>query len=100
MNLLDKYKSEIKKLCVKYNVQRLYAFGSVLNNKRFKESSDVDLIVDFDTVKIDDYSNNYYALKFALEDIFKRPVDLLEEKAIKNPYFKSSIANQRQLVYG
>lgn len=99
MNLLDKYKNDIKRLCVKYNVNSLYAFGSVLND-RFKESSDVDLIVAFDTVKIEDYANNYYGLKFALEDIFKRPVDLLEEKALKNPYFNNLVANQRELVYG
>ena len=97
--LLNKYKNDIKQLCVKYNVNRLYAFGSVLDD-RFKESSDVDLIVNFDTVKIEDYANNYYDLKFALEDVFKRPVDLLEEKALKNPYFINSVANQRQLVYG
>lgn len=99
MNLLDKHKNDIKRLCVKYNVNRLYAFGSVLNN-RFKDSSDVDLIVNFDTVKIDDYASNYYELKFALEDIFKRSVDLLEEKALKNPYFINSVSNQRELVYG
>lgn len=99
MNLLNKYRNDINQICVKYNVNRLYAFGSVLDD-RFKESSDVDLIVNFDTLKIENYANNYYDLKFALEDVFKRPVDLLEEKALKNPYFINSVANQRQLVYG
>ncbi|RAJ33389.1 nucleotidyltransferase family protein [Pedobacter cryoconitis] len=68
-------------------ITQLYAFGSVLNGQ-FKESSDIDLIVSFDKAKIDDYASNYYKLKFSLEDAFKRPVDLLEEKALKNPYFK------------
>lgn len=99
MNLLEKYRNDIQLLCVKYNVSRLYALGSVLTDK-FKESSDVDLIVSFDKVKIDDYANNYYNLKFSLEDIFKRPVDLLEEKALKNPYFNRLVEKQRQLVYG
>lgn len=99
MNLLEKYQNDIKLLCVKYNVSRLYALGSVLTDK-FKDSSDVDLIVSFDKVKIDDYANNYYNLKFSLEDIFKRPVDLLEEKALKNPYFNKLAEKQRQLVYG
>lgn len=99
MNLLEKYQNDIKLLCVKYNVSRLYALGSVLTDK-FKDSSDVDLIVSFDKVKIDDYANNYYNLKFSLEDIFKRPVDLLEEKALKNPYFNKLVEKQRQLVYG
>ncbi len=99
MNLLEKYRNDIQLLCVKYNVSRLYALGSVLTDK-FKESSDVDLIVSFDKVKIDDYANNYYNLKFSLEDVFKRPVDLLEEKALKNPYFNKLVEKQRQLVYG
>lgn len=99
MNLLEKYKNDIQQLCIKYYVSQLYAFGSVLTDK-FKESSDVDLIVNFDKIKIDDYANNYYNLKVSLENIFKRPVDLLEEKALKNPYFKKSIEKQRQLLYG
>lgn len=99
MNLLEKYRNDIQLLCVKYNVSRLYAFGSVLTDQ-FKESSDIDLIVNFDKVKIDDYASNYYNLKFSLEDIFNRPVDLLEEKALKNPYFNRSVEKQRQLVYG
>lgn len=99
MNLLEKYRNDIQLLCVKYNVSRLYALGSVLTDK-FKESSDVDLIVSFDKVKIDDYANNYYNLKFSLEDVFKGPVDLLEEKALKNPYFNRIVEKQRQLVYG
>lgn len=99
MNLLEKYHSDIQRLCILYNVSQLYAFGSVLTDQ-FKDSSDVDLIVNFDKIKIDDYANNYYNLKFSLEDILKRPVDLLEGKALKNPYFKKSIEKHRRLVYG
>lgn len=100
MNIIEKYRKSINELCDRYYVKQLYAFGSVLNNAKFQESSDVDLIVNFETGKIEDYANNYYQLKFALEDIFKRPVDLLEEKALKNPYFINSVTKERQLVYG
>ena len=99
MNFLEKYRNDIQLLCIRYNVSQLYVFGSVLTDQ-FKESSDIDLIVNFDKIKIDDYANNYYNLKFSLEDVLKRPVDLLEEKASKNPYFNKSIENQRRLVYG
>jgi GMP synthase (glutamine-hydrolysing) A subunit len=37
---------------------------------------------------------------FSLQSILKRPIDLLEEKAIRNPYFKEAISRKRQLVYG
>jgi len=32
--------------------------------------------------------------------LFNRNVDLLEEKAIKNPFFKNSVNNSKQLIYG
>jgi predicted nucleotidyltransferase len=47
-----------------------------------------------------DYADNYFDLKFSLEDTFKRSVDLLEEKAIKNPYFKKALDKNKQLIYG
>jgi hypothetical protein len=47
-----------------------------------------------------EYADNYFDLKFALEDALKRSIDLLEDKAIKNPYFRNSINLQRQLIYG
>ncbi|MGZ8537956.1 MAG: nucleotidyltransferase family protein [Flavisolibacter sp.] len=79
-------------------MKTLYAFGSVLTNQ-FNHESDIDLIVDFELQDTDHYADNYFNLKFALEDTFKRKIDLLEEKAIKNPYFKQVIESQRQLIY-
>jgi len=99
MNLLDQHIGDINKLCLEHNVKQLYAFGSILT-REFNSESDVDLVVDFDPMDIAHYADNYYDFKFSLEDILKRPIDLLEEKAIKNPYFRQSINQQRQLVYG
>ena len=99
MSELEKHISQIKDLCSKHKVKTLYAFGSVLN-KDFNAQSDVDFIVDFEPVDIQYYADNYYDLKFSLENIFHRPIDLLEEKAIKNPYFRQSVDQHRQLLYG
>lgn len=74
-------------------------FPSVLIDK-FNDSSDIDFIVDFAPVDLAQYADNYYDLKFSLESIFDKPVDLLEEQAIKNPYFRKVVDNQRQLIYG
>ena len=98
MTAIDKYTNEINRLCLKFKVKRFYAFGSVLNSN-FNEKSDLDFIVDFEPQDIDHYADNYFNLKFALEDTFKRKIDLLEEKSIKNPFFKKVIENQRQLLY-
>jgi predicted nucleotidyltransferase len=99
MNRLENYAPDIIKLCEAHKVKSLYAFGSVLTDK-FNNESDIDLIVDFSNIEVEDYADNYFDFKFSLQDILKRPVDLLEEKAIKNPYLKQSINQQRQLVYG
>jgi predicted nucleotidyltransferase len=99
MTILDKYDSDIQRLCKDHKVKNLYAFGSVLTDQ-FSQTSDIDLIVDFDNIDVSRYADNYFALKFSLEAIFKRPIDLLEEKAIKNPYFRAAIDQKRQLVYG
>lgn len=100
MTLLDKYSYDIHKLCKNHKVKKLYAFGSVLTDQ-FSETSDVDFIVDFDNiVDTASYADNYFDFKFSLEDMLNRPIDLLEEKAIKNPYFKKAVSEKRQLVYG
>ncbi|MGV3529608.1 MAG: nucleotidyltransferase family protein [Flavisolibacter sp.] len=99
MSILEQHSDSIKDLCEKHNVRRLYAFGSVLTNK-FSDKSDVDFVVDFNAVDLQQYADNYFNLKFALEETLSRPVDLLEEQALKNPYFKKAVEQQRQLIYG
>ncbi len=99
MTKLNKYSDDIQQLCSRHKVKRLYAFGSVLTDN-YNENSDIDFIVDFEPIDVAQYADNYYDLKFSLEDIFNKPVDLLEEKAIKNPYFRQVINKQRRLIYG
>jgi len=99
MQFIEQHTREIETLCHQHHVRRLYVFGSVLTND-FALDSDVDLIVDFEPLDTAQYADNYFNFKFALEDTLHRNVDLLEEKAIKNPYFRQAIENQRQLIYG
>jgi uncharacterized protein len=99
MNFLDGHIEDITKLCKNHKVKSLYAFGSVLTDD-FNDLSDIDLIVDFQPQDILDYGDNYYDLKFSLQQILNRPIDLLEEIAIKNPYFRKNLESQRRLIYG
>jgi predicted nucleotidyltransferase len=99
MNFIEQHTQQIKTLCTQHKVRRLYVFGSALT-KDFNGESDLDFIVDFQPLEISQYVDNYFNLKFSLEDTLHRPVDLLEEKAIRNPYFKKALEDQRQLVYG
>lgn len=99
MNLIESNIDNVRTLCKLHKVQRLFVFGSVLSN-RFQKDSDIDLIVDFQGVDLYDYADNYFDLKESLENLFQREVDLLEDKAIKNPYLRQSIDSSKVLVYG
>jgi len=96
---LKEHIEQIKQLCNKHEVRSLFAFGSVVSDQ-LKAESDIDLIVDIDNNDPILYTDNYFALKFELEDILKRPIDLLEAKALKNPFLKKQIDNTKVLVYG
>ena len=78
---------------------RRFASGFVLTN-RFTEKSDIDLVVDFNKAKIEDYFSNYFDLKYSLEKLLNRDIDLLEEQAIRNPYLKENIDTTKTLIYG
>ena len=99
MEIIEQNIDKIHDLCLKHKVARLFVFGSVLSG-RFKKGSDIDFVVDFQDIDLYDYADNYIDLKFSLEKIFKRNVDLLEDKAISNPYLRQSIDSSKQLLYG
>jgi len=90
---------QINALCNAHSVASLLAFGSIVSDT-LKAESDIDLIVDINSSDPIAYSDNYFALKFQLEDILKRPVDLLEAKSIKNPFLKKQIDDTKVLIYG
>lgn len=96
---IKKYSKEIDALCMAHNVKTLFAFGSVLT-PQFNSQSDIDLIVDIESVDPFDYTDNYFDLKFKLQDLFQRSIDLLEHKAVKNPYLIQEINNTKVLIYG
>lgn len=93
------HRKELEELCERHQVKTLYAFGSVLGSN-FHEASDLDLLVDFKEIDLKDYADNYYDFKYSLQELFQRPIDLIEEKAIKNPYFREVVDETKTLVYG
>ncbi len=99
MNIIEKNITLLKKLCAKYKVVKLYVFGSVLTDK-FDNDSDIDFLVTFDSIDLDKYADYYFEFKFSLEKLFNREIDLIEEKAIRNPYLKQSIDKTKKIIYG
>ena len=99
MDILYLNIDKINKLCDSNRVRTLFVFGSVLTDK-FSKNSDIDFVVDINEENPISYADNYFNLKFHLEELLKRQVDLLELKAIKNKYFLEEIEKSKVLVYG
>jgi predicted nucleotidyltransferase len=98
MNIIQEHKLELEKACSKFNVNELYAFGSVLSDK-FNQESDIDFIVSIRSNDPIEYAENYFDLKFELENIFNRKIDLLEQKSMRNKTFENLVNKQKVLVY-
>ena len=99
MRLIDDNLQTIYALCQKHKVSRLFVFGSVLT-ERFNSQSDVDLLVDFKKEEIDDYFSNFFDLKYDLEKLFGKEVDLVESQTVRNLYLRQSIDQSKVLIYG
>lgn len=97
-SILKNQLDTIRSLCERYRVKTLYVFGSVLT-PNFDTHSDIDLLVDFLDQDALQYASNYFQFKFELEKLFNRKIDLLEERALKNPYFIENINQKKQLLY-
>jgi len=90
---------EIKILCRAHKVKTLFAFGSVCTD-RFSDKSDIDLLISFEQMDYADYADTYFDLADKFEDLFHRPVDLVTDKSLSNPYFIDSVNQTKTLLYG
>jgi predicted nucleotidyltransferase len=99
MNYIQPHLEAIKGLCQLHNVAKLYVFGSAVKGT-FTTSSDIDLVVDFKEINLTDYADNYFNLKEELELVLNRKVDLLEEQGIRNPFLRTQIDKEKELIYG
>jgi predicted nucleotidyltransferase len=98
-DIIDKNIEKIVKICKQQHILTLFAFGSVLTD-RFNDSSDIDLLVSFKPLDFGEYADNYFQTVESFEKIFNRPVDLVTEKSLGNPYFINSINATKKLIYG
>jgi uncharacterized protein len=97
--LLQENIENIKDLCISHNVSSLFAFGSVCTDK-FNDESDIDFLISFKPMDYGDYADSYFELADKFENILKRPVDLITDKSLSNPYFIESINQTKTLIYG
>jgi len=77
VNTIQEYMKEIKS----YGVKKIGIFGSVATASN-SEESDIDILIEFQKDK--KAFDNYMELKFFLEELFHRKVDLVIEDALKS----------------
>ena len=93
-------RNDLADLCRRYGVARLEVFGSAARAVDFDPlTSDADFLVEFDPRRAPMTLERYFDFRDALRDALNRPVDLLEPRAIRNPYLWAAIEESRELVY-
>lgn len=98
-DLISQHRQRLDDLCRKYDVRRLDLFGSAARTDFDPTRSDLDFIVEFNDLTIDNAADRYLGLLVDLEDLFGRKIDLVSYRAIRNPYFKQVVDQTRQSLY-
>jgi len=98
---INMYLPLIISLFEKHKIKDAYLFGSVITDKFDEKKSDVDFLVNFiDGIEPLEKGELLWSLRFSLEDNLKRPVDLITETSLKNPYFIEEINETKVKIYG
>lgn len=87
----------IAEFCRKWKVKELALFGSALRED-FRPDSDVDVLVVFEEDAAWDLFDHMKAEE-ELEEIFGRAVDLVDKKAIRNPFRRHHILSNHDVIY-
>ena len=99
MKILENHIASLNRLCEEHNVEKMYLFGSALN-ENFSNKSDLDFLVKFKPIDLANYFENYMSFKEDLENLLGREIDLVEEQTLRNPILIKSINQSKELVYG
>lgn len=100
IDVVKNHIDEIFELCRQYNVRSLELFGSAFTERKFdRETSDIDFLVEFFSMEPNEHAKSYFGLLEDLQDMFEYNIDLVEAKAVHNPYLKESIRKNKGKVY-
>nr|WP_287493457.1 nucleotidyltransferase domain-containing protein [Candidatus Brachybacter algidus] len=91
MNSIKEKAKEFITLCENHDVKTLYAFGSSVNKNFKEESSDIDLLIELNTLDPILRGELLIDIWDKFETFFQRKVDLLTFNSIKNPIVRKNI---------
>ncbi len=87
----------LTELCYRHGIRRLALFGSVVRDD-FGPDSDVDVLVDFQPLRIPDLFR-YGIMAEELAALFGRRVDLVTYGSLKNPIRRASILEDAEVQF-
>ena len=90
-------RKKIAEFCKRWSITEFSLFGSALRGD-FRPDSDVDVLVSIDP-KAHIGLFEIAEMMIELEEMFKRPVDLVEKEGLRNPYRRSEILHTAKVVY-
>ena len=97
--LIEQQRDAIRALCQQYGVRHLDLFGSAAPVAFDAATSDLDFVATFADTRSPGYADRYLGFAEALETLFGRPVDVITERSIRNPYFRQAVEASRQPIY-
>ncbi len=98
--LIEHNRTHIQALCRKYQISRLWLFGSALD-ERFNRDSDIDLLyeLDHDGLTGREHLDYFFGFADAMKDLLGREIDLVWYAGIRNPYFKEELDETKVLLH-
>ena len=99
ITLVQQQNANLQQLCRKHHVRKLEVFGSAADDTFQPDTSDLDFLVEYLPLSNGDYVDAYFGLLSDLEDLFQRRIDLVVDRAIRNPYFRKGVDQSRQVIY-
>lgn len=95
---IEDHKQTIERICKDLRVKNLDLVGSASREDFNPERSDIDVLVEFDGR--DMLFDRYFELKTRLEEQLGRQVDVIQDSAVKNPYVRISLNQDKVRIYG
>ncbi len=81
------------------HVRRLEGIGSAVAGESAAATSDLNFLVDFKPSTPIEHVQSFFGLLEDLQRLFARPVDLVEDGAVENPYSLSDVEASRRVLY-
>lgn len=97
---LEDNRTALAELCRRFGVRKLELFGSAATGDFNPSRSDLDFIVEFPPdYDFGPWMSRWQEFQEQLSALVNRPVDLVRESALRNPWFRSEANKTRRLIY-